>query len=386
MKLTIFGATGRIGGHLLTWAVDAGHDVHVLARSPQALRPRDGLTVTGPIQAGARRTAGINKYSRSIRRILVLTLAAAVSLLAAAQHADAASGPISNPHIIAHLDFSRGQTPENLALEPDGSADVTFAEAAQVARVSPDGQVRILAQLPAPTGGAVCPFFGPFLGKAAVTSGIVRDHHGSLYIALCTGSPDLQGIWRVSQNGSASRIAALPADSAPNGMALDERHGFIYVADSLLSTIWRVSIADGTVVAWALGPQLAPSGGLGANGLKLHGGAVWVSNTQLGTLLRIPIRADGSAGPIETIASGLAGIDDFAFTGPGQSASVLAAINPFSAVVLIRPDGSEQTVLTAADGLSNPSSVAIRGSTVYVLSAGYLTRNDPNILLASLHR
>src|SRR5258708_33052603 len=47
MKLSIFGATGQIGGHLLNWAVDAGHDVHVLARSPQALRPRDGLTVTG---------------------------------------------------------------------------------------------------------------------------------------------------------------------------------------------------------------------------------------------------------------------------------------------------------------------------------------------------
>src|SRR5579859_6387396 len=47
MKLAMFGATGRIGGHLLNWAVDAGHDVHVLARSPQALRPRDGLTVTG---------------------------------------------------------------------------------------------------------------------------------------------------------------------------------------------------------------------------------------------------------------------------------------------------------------------------------------------------
>jgi len=47
MKLAMFGATGRIGGHLLNWAVDAGHDVHVLARSPQALRPQDGLTVTG---------------------------------------------------------------------------------------------------------------------------------------------------------------------------------------------------------------------------------------------------------------------------------------------------------------------------------------------------
>ena len=47
MRLAIFGATGRIGGHLLSWAVDAGHDVYVLARSPEALRPRDGLTVTG---------------------------------------------------------------------------------------------------------------------------------------------------------------------------------------------------------------------------------------------------------------------------------------------------------------------------------------------------
>src|SRR5260370_11164252 len=215
---------------------------------------------SGPLQAGPRSPAGTSMYSRSLRRILVLTLAATVSLLAAVQHADAASGPISNPHIIAHLDFSRGQTPENLALEPDGSADVTFAEAAQVARVSLDGQVRILAQLPAPTGGAACPFLGPFLGKAAVTGGIARDHHGSLYVALCTGSPDLQGIWRVSQNGSASRIAALPADGIPNGMALDERHGFLYVADSLLSTIWPVSIADGKVVAWASRPATPPGG------------------------------------------------------------------------------------------------------------------------------
>ena len=46
MKLVIFGATGRIGGHLVNWAVDAGHDVHALARHPEALRPRDGLTVT----------------------------------------------------------------------------------------------------------------------------------------------------------------------------------------------------------------------------------------------------------------------------------------------------------------------------------------------------
>ena len=46
MKLAIFGSTGRIGGLLLDWALDAGHDVQALARSPQALPARDGLTVT----------------------------------------------------------------------------------------------------------------------------------------------------------------------------------------------------------------------------------------------------------------------------------------------------------------------------------------------------
>jgi hypothetical protein len=301
-----------------------------------------------------------------------------------AQPAAAASPSISNPRIIAHLDFSRGQTPENVALEPGGSADVTFAEAAQVAQVSRHGKVRILAQLPEPTGGAACPLLGPLLGAAALTIGIVRDHHGILYVALCTGSPGLQGIWRVTPNGSASRVAELPADGIPNGMALDECHGFLYVADSLLSVVWRVSIGDGTVIAWAARQQLAPAGGLGANGLKLHDGAVWVSNTQLGTLLRIPIRRDGSAGPIETIATGLTGIDDFAFTGAGKNAPILAAINRFSTVVLIRHDGSKRTVLTAADGLSNPSSIAVRGDAAYVLSAAYLTQKDPNVMLASL--
>jgi len=47
MRLAIFGVTGGIGGHLLSWAMDAGHPVHALARDPAALPPRPGLAVTG---------------------------------------------------------------------------------------------------------------------------------------------------------------------------------------------------------------------------------------------------------------------------------------------------------------------------------------------------
>jgi putative NADH-flavin reductase len=38
VRLAILGATGRIGGHVLTWALDAGYPVTALARDPDALR------------------------------------------------------------------------------------------------------------------------------------------------------------------------------------------------------------------------------------------------------------------------------------------------------------------------------------------------------------
>jgi uncharacterized protein YbjT (DUF2867 family) len=45
MQIAILGGTGGIGGHVLAWALDAGHPVRALARRPEALPRRDGLTV-----------------------------------------------------------------------------------------------------------------------------------------------------------------------------------------------------------------------------------------------------------------------------------------------------------------------------------------------------
>jgi hypothetical protein len=53
-------------------------------------------------------------------------------------------------------------------------------------------------------------------------------------------------------------------------------------------------------------------------------------------------------------------------------------------VDLITPGGASQAVLTPADGLSGPSSVAVSGRTVYVTSAAYATGVDPNLLMAHL--
>jgi putative NADH-flavin reductase len=45
MRLAIFGATGSVGSELLAQALDAGHEVRVLARRPSKLTARAGMTV-----------------------------------------------------------------------------------------------------------------------------------------------------------------------------------------------------------------------------------------------------------------------------------------------------------------------------------------------------
>ncbi|MER6399030.1 hypothetical protein ABT263_23705 [Kitasatospora sp. NPDC001603] len=306
------------------------------------------------------------------------TAASAALALLAATPAVAVAPPLTAPRIIAHFDLAQGLQPENIALEPDGSADLTFSFARAIGRVDPDGNLTLLATLPAPADPNT-----PLLG-AAVVSGIARAHDGTLYFGYATGTADLTGIWRLCPGGAPERISAFPADSLPNGLALDERAGLLYSADSALGVIRTVPVTGGDPTVWSDDARLRPTAAFGANGLKLHHHAVWVGNTDTGTLLRIPLGRNGTAGPAEVRATGLPGLDDFDFAGHGDD--VIAALNSGSEAAYIAADGTHHTVLTGADGLSNPTSVAVRGDTVYVPSAAYFTRTDPNLLLATVER
>jgi hypothetical protein len=124
---------------------------------------------------------------------------------------------------------------------------------------------------------------------------------------------------------------------------------------------------------------------LGVNGLKVHHGAIWASDSDQNTFLRIPITGGGAAGKIEVKATGLTFLDDFVFVG--DTDTVIGAENLGDQVVLIRPDGTHIVLLTAQDGIEGPTSVAIDDGELYVMSAAYVLQ-DPNILVADidLHR
>jgi sugar lactone lactonase YvrE len=168
-------------------------------------------------------------------------------------------------------------------------------------------------------------------------------------------------------------------------MALDERTGRLYIADSTRGVVWRAPITGGTPTVWASGTAYEPTSLLGVNGVKLHNGAVWVSNSDQAALLRVPVKPDGSAAAAQTRATGLPFLDDFEFVG--RTDDVIGAMDVANEVALIHPeDGSHSIILTGDDGLRGPTSVALRGNRLYVLSASFvLEHGKPNIVTADFH-
>lgn len=321
------------------------------------------------------------RITRITRTALGVTLATTVlgsgALLAGG--AGAATTPVSRSSVEVHFDLAAGQMPENVVLDRHGSVDVTLAGARQVARVTADRAVHVLATLPAPADPTATT---PLLGFP-LTTGLVREG-ATFYVLYATGSRAETGVWTFTEGRAPRKLADLPADGLPNGLAMDPRTGVLYVTDSARGAVYTVvtrGARRGAVSVFSDSPALSSTGFFGANGVKVRDRHLYVSNLDRGTVVRTPLTGP-TAGTFEVVASNLSGIDDFAFTGKGNQ--FLAALVTKNEVVLVSGQGRSKTVLTQADGLSNPTSVAVRGTTVYVPSAAYTTQKDPNLLVAHL--
>jgi hypothetical protein len=79
-------------------------------------------------------------------------------------------------------------------------------------------------------------------------------------------------VYTLGRDGTPQRIAALPADAGPNGVAIDPAGRTLYIADSFKSIIWSVPVSGGSVTPWLTDAALAPvpteALPIGANGLR----------------------------------------------------------------------------------------------------------------------
>ncbi|KUN29321.1 hypothetical protein AQJ23_00600 [Streptomyces antibioticus] len=311
------------------------------------------------------------------KRSRLAAMIAVAAVVVSAPYASAATRPsspqpvVSGVKTLAAFDFTAGGAPENIAVNPDNSLTVSVlggyvaaGERPALLRVALSGRSTVLVA--GQPGDAF--------------SGITHDHDGSTYYNVVSGDASRAGVWKLPPGGAPRRIAALPTDGMPNGLALDAVTRTLYVADSNKGIVWAVPASGGKATVWLTGPALAPDPSIpfGVNGLRFHRGAVWVSNTAKGTLLRIPVTAAGTPGHIHTVASGLTGVDDFNFPSD-RSDVVLAAQNGLNQVAVVHPDGTIEPVLTASDGLASPTSIAVHGSRFFITNAGFAEPHDAKV-------
>jgi sugar lactone lactonase YvrE len=166
-------------------------------------------------------------------------------------------------------------------------------------------------------------------------------------------------VWRWSPGYAPEPWVAAPDAKFLNGLARIAP-GVFLVADSLAGTIWRVDLTARRIDPWLVDAALESTAPQqmrpGANGIRLHGGTVLVSNSTRRTIVEVPLLADGRAGPPRVRAVDVP-TDDFAVRADGT----IYATTHRDYVVRIAPDDGRAIVAEHA---------AVKGSASAVFGVG----------------
>ncbi len=252
-------------------------------------------------------------------RLLYLAAAALLALPAAAQP-PGAGRPGGTATLVT---YPAGTILENIAISQTGDLYVSAIDSGTVFQVSPSGSSRV---------------FGKVAGSLL---GLAFDMDGTLY-----GAGDTS-FYRFSAGGTPSLVINIPGAVSLNGVALFSP-GIFLVADDSAATVWMVDANRGTAHAWLSGGLLVPPPNglpIGPNGVKLFRGAVYISVTGAGLILRVPVKADGSAGTPAVFASSFQA-DDFTF---GSDGSIFAATQQGN-IIRLHPNGTRSTIPTGTLG------------------------------------
>jgi hypothetical protein len=284
------------------------------------------------------------------RRLLSTTACLMVALAVTAAHADPTRTVASYP---------AGTFLENLAAAPGGKLLITSYFDRTLLSWDGAGAPVALATLE----------FHP-VGVLVREDGIVLTAHGKSF-AEGPAFTQTNAFVILGPDGDMIRTIPVPDALFLNGL-VEVAPGIILAADSLAGRIWQLDLASGAVTEWLADPLLATDPAAtgqspGANGLKIHDGWLYVSNSSRQALYRVGLDGATAAGPLEPFAA-TGPIDDFAFLADGT----IAAASHGATLIGIDARGKVSTLL--AEGCDGCTSVLPFGPAgdLVVLTTGNL--------------
>jgi hypothetical protein len=251
---------------------------------------------------------------------------------------------------LATFDHEAGQLSEGVAVAQNGDVYASLSPLGQLVRVAAGSdEPEVVGSL----DGLVEGDFGLI--------GLAVGPDGAVYGGVVSSVPELTGVWRFDpDSGDAERVAGTEAIGFANEPAFDSA-GNMYVSDTTAGAVWRVP-ADGVAEPWIADPLLEGTGEagfgfpIGANGVEVHDGTVYVGVTETAQLVSVPINADDSAGQAELFAQLPEAIDGIDIDDEGN----VYATHPIANLVTVTSPAGEVTIIASVDdGLDGPTSVAL---------------------------
>jgi sugar lactone lactonase YvrE len=171
------------------------------------------------------------------------------------------------------------------------------------------------------------------------------------------------------KNAAFKASYAFPNNGLCNDIAV-AKDGTVYATDTTQGRVLRLKKGAKALDVWAADPKLLAT----ADGIALLAdGHVYVNSVGQGTLMRIPVKADGAPGPITNLEPSrpLQGPDGMRTVG---RMTMLLVEGGRLDEVTIKGDKAEVTVLK--EGLTGITAVTLSQNSAYVAEAKLNLRND----------
>ena len=325
----------------------------------------------------------IGRTARAAYRVALLLACTGLAMPVAL--AAAPPFPGATPDYKAWIMANLPGNPEGLAADANGTLYSSLWQTGRIVRLDGKGGSAVIATVPSTE-----------LGAKGITVGMDFGPDGALYVAYmwnysadeennpqhpaCHDSRDLYtGIYRVDVKTGAvtpflTKREGWPA-CFPDDLAFDAK-GNMYVTDLTLGVVWKIA-PDRKFTVWSSDPLLqwsnAPYNGVpeGANDLVItkDGSALIVVTDGNPAIIRVPFKADGTAGPATYVSRDLSLLDGVELDDRGN----IYVSEPYrDEISVYSPDGTQRIVIATAGTapLTNPTSLVWRNGVLCVANMG----------------